>query len=55
VAKDLTPVQRAQLFVMRERLHDRMRDAREHRRHGWGSGPGGHERGEAGPHGPAER
>jgi periplasmic protein CpxP/Spy len=45
VAKYLTPVQRAQLFVMRERLHDRMRDAREHRRHGWWGGPGDNQHG----------
>jgi periplasmic protein CpxP/Spy len=31
VAKFLTPVQRARFFVMRDRLHDRMKEAREHR------------------------
>ena len=31
VAKYLTPVQRAQLFVMKDRLHHRMKEAREHR------------------------
>ena len=39
VAKYLTPVQRARLFAMRDRLHDRMRVAREH---------GGMRRGKAG-------
>jgi Spy/CpxP family protein refolding chaperone len=31
LSKFLTPVQRARLFVMRERLHDRIKEAREHR------------------------
>jgi hypothetical protein len=30
VAKYLTPVQRARLFAMRDRLHHRVREVREH-------------------------
>jgi Spy/CpxP family protein refolding chaperone len=37
VAKYLTPVQRAQLFVMRDRLHHRMKEARGHRSKEWKS------------------
>jgi protein CpxP len=54
VAKYLTPVQRARFFVMRDRLHHHMKEAREHRgmrrgragRDRWN----GHERGMGEPH-----
>ncbi|HEV8453853.1 MAG TPA: Spy/CpxP family protein refolding chaperone [Gemmatimonadales bacterium] len=54
VAKYLTPVQRARFFVMRDRLHHHMKEAREHRgmrggregRDRWK----GHERGMGEPH-----
>jgi hypothetical protein len=54
VAKYLTPVQRARFFVMRDRLHHHMKEAREHRGK-WGGREGrdrrkGHERGMGEPH-----
>jgi protein CpxP len=52
VAKYLTPVQRAQLFVMRDRLRHRMKEAREHRViHG---GKEGRDRSKADKHGTDE-
>jgi protein CpxP len=52
VDKYLTPVQRAQLFVMRDRLRHRMKEAREHR--GMQGGNGGGERWKADKHGTDE-
>lgn len=54
VAKFLTPVQRARFFVMRDRLHHRMKEAREHRGK-WSGREGrdrqkGHEREMGEPH-----
>jgi protein CpxP len=52
VSKYLTPVQRARLVVMRDRLHDRMKDA--HERHGMRGGSEGRYRGRERPNRMAE-
>jgi protein CpxP len=52
VAKYLTPVQRARFFVMRDRLHHRMKEVREHR--GMWNGKEGRDRRKGHEGGPGE-
>jgi len=48
LSKYLSPVQRARLLIMRERLRDRVRHAQEHHAMRWGGEDGGRSKGDEG-------